>query len=114
MNALENNTHTSVAIGSASDVAPGDMIAGHLPDGTRVAIYNVEGQLYATDDLCTHGNASLVDEESLEGCTIECGLHLGTFDVRTGKVLGAPCTKALRTYPVRNDSGTVWIDVAAG
>ena len=114
MNALENITGTAVAVGAAEDVGPGDMIARDLPDGTRVAIYNVEGQLYATDDRCTHGNASLVDEGTLEGCTIECGLHLGGFDVRTGEAVAAPCTKALRTYPVRNEGGTIWIQVAAG
>lgn len=106
-------TTQSHRLASAADIPPGEMVAGNLPSGRRIAIYNVEGKYYATDDLCTHGQASLVDEGSLEGCTIECGLHLGAFDVRTGAAVAAPCSKALRTYPAREDGGEVWIDVAA-
>lgn len=106
-------TTQSHRLALAADVPPGEMVAGNLPSGRRIAIYNVEGSFYATDDLCTHGQASLVDEGSLDGCTIECGLHLGAFDVRTGAAVAAPCVKALRSYPAREESGGVWVDVAA-
>lgn len=95
----------------AADIACDSVAAGNLPDGRRVAIYNVAGSFYASDDSCTHGAASLADDGTLEGCVIECGLHLGSFDVRTGAVVSAPCTKPLRTYPVHVRGGEVWLDL---
>jgi nitrite reductase/ring-hydroxylating ferredoxin subunit len=64
-----------------------------------VCLYNVDGTIYATDDLCTHGLASLADGY-LEGDEIVCPLHDGRFCVRTGRAAGAPCTVAIKTYSV--------------
>ncbi|HWZ49498.1 MAG TPA: non-heme iron oxygenase ferredoxin subunit [Herbaspirillum sp.] len=66
-------------------------------DGNSVAIYNIDGAVYATDDTCTHGLASLSKGE-LDGDIVECSLHFGAFHVPTGKPVGAPCSIALRTY----------------
>ena len=96
---------------AVSDIAPNSVGGKNLPDGRRVAIYHVDGGFYASDDNCTHGNASLSEDGTLEGCVIECGLHFGSFDVRTGAVVGAPCTRPLRTYPVRISGGAVWLDL---
>lgn len=104
-------TTKSIQMCNASDIPPGEMTARNLPQGRRIAIYNVDGAFYATDDTCTHGQASLVDEGSLEGCKIECGLHLGVFDVRTGAAVGPPCVTPLRSYPARNEGGGIWVDV---
>ena len=65
----------------------------------------------ATDDLCTHGNASLADG-MIDGDAIECPLHLGTFDIRTGAPGAAPCTVALRTYKLREEAGTLLMEIA--
>ena len=96
---------------AVTDIAPNSVGGKNLPDGRRVAIYHVDGGFYASDDNCTHGNASLSEDGTLEGCVIECGLHFGSFDVRTGAVLAAPCTRPLRTYPVQICDGAVWLDV---
>lgn len=98
---------------SLADVAEGSIGSAELPDGRRVAVYLVEGKAFATDDRCTHGNSSLADEGCLEGHIVECGMHLGTFDVRTGEAVGPPCTKALRTYPVEIRDGQVVLSQAA-
>ena len=102
-----------IALCSLDSVADGGIGAGDLPDGRRVAVYLVEGQAYATDDRCTHGNSSLTADGCLEGHIVECGMHLGTFDVRTGGAVGPPCTKALRTYPVEIRDGQVMLSDAA-
>lgn len=78
-------------------------LAGH-----SIALYVVDGAYYATADLCTHGQASLADGY-LEGALIECPLHQGTFDVTTGAAVGAPCTVALRTYPVKLENGLLHV-----
>lgn len=76
-----------------------------------VAVFNLGGDLTATDDTCTHSTSSLVDEGYVDGETIECGYHFATFCLRTGSVLKAPASKPLRTWPVDVRDGQVWIDV---
>lgn len=74
--------------------------------GEPVCLYNVGGEIYATHDTCTHGQASLADG-FIEGEEIECPLHQGRFRIATGKAVAAPCTEDLRTYPVKIHDGAV-------
>jgi len=76
--------------------------------GQPIAVYWVDGQFFATTDQCSHGQASL-SEGYLEGPVIECPLHQGQFDVRTGEPLRAPCTVAIRCYPVRAIEGAIHV-----
>lgn len=86
-------------------------------DGTRqvsfrgepVCLYNVGGKIYATHDTCTHAQASLADGFLVADYQIECPLHQGTFDIRTGKAVGAPCVIDLRTYVVRLEQGLIFL-----
>lgn len=94
------------------ELEEGSIGARTLPDGHRVAIFRVAGEVYVTDDLCTHGAASLADEGSIEGCIVECSWHFGTFDVRTGMPTAGPCTEPLRIYRVEVAEGEVWVEVA--
>ncbi|MFC3996697.1 bifunctional 3-phenylpropionate/cinnamic acid dioxygenase ferredoxin subunit [Nocardiopsis sediminis] len=64
-----------------------------------IAVFNVDGEVYAIDDTCTHQNASLSDGW-LEGCFIECPLHEAAFDLRTGMPTCPPAKRAVRTHPV--------------
>jgi nitrite reductase/ring-hydroxylating ferredoxin subunit/thioredoxin reductase len=97
-----------------TDIDEGSIGSTTLSDGTRVAIYRVRGEeVFATDDRCSHGASSLCDEGALEGYVIECGLHLGSFDIRTGKPVATPCTKSIRTYPAHVRGGTIWIATQA-
>ncbi len=82
-----------------NDVPEGDVI-GIKVAGKDIALYEVEGEVYATDNLCTHGAARMSDG-FLEGREIECPLHQGRFDVCTGKAMCAPLTENIRTYPVK-------------
>lgn len=81
------------------DVPEGDVV-GIKVNGKEIALYEVEGEIYATDNICTHGHARMSDG-FLEGREIECPLHQGKFDVCTGQALCAPLTENIRTYPVR-------------
>jgi nitrite reductase/ring-hydroxylating ferredoxin subunit len=81
------------------DVAAGDVIGVEV-GGRSIAIYDCDGDLFATDNICTHAYACLSDGW-LDGQTIECPLHAARFDVRTGKVLDPPATEDLKTYPIR-------------
>ncbi len=75
-----------------------------------LALYCLEGEFYATDDRCTHQEASLSDGYVQDG-TIECPRHQGLFDILTGKALAAPASEDLRTYPVRIEGERVWVRV---
>jgi nitrite reductase/ring-hydroxylating ferredoxin subunit len=68
-----------------------------LPDGNEVAVYNVGGEFYATDNFCPHRGARLT-EGVLCGYIVECGLHGWQFDVRTGECLTVP--EKIKTYRV--------------
>ncbi len=81
------------------DVPEGDVV-GIRVAGKEIALYEVEGEIYATDNICTHGHARMSDG-FLEGREIECPLHQGRFDVCSGKALCAPLAENIRTYPVR-------------
>ena len=62
-----------------------------------LAVYNLEGKFYATEDRCSHGESSL-SEGFIEGSLIICPLHFGSFDIRTGLPVDAPCTREIATY----------------
>ena len=79
----------------AKDEVLGIEIAGH-----SIALYRVDGEIFATDNICTHAYACLSDGW-LDGEVIECPLHAARFDIRTGKVIDPPATEDLKTYLVR-------------
>ncbi|MGO8916026.1 MAG: bifunctional 3-phenylpropionate/cinnamic acid dioxygenase ferredoxin subunit [Stellaceae bacterium] len=93
-----------------TDIGPGEGKRIELAGRAPIAIFNVDGAYYATDDTCTHGQASLCDG-LLEGTTIECPFHTGTFDVATGKPLAYPATEPLNTYAVRVDGDDLILDL---
>lgn len=97
---------------AAADAVPEEDVIAVAVAGKEVALYGVDGQVYATDNICTHGHARLCDG-FLEGGEIECPLHQGRFDVRSGKAMCAPLTEDLRTYPVKIENGRVFVDLGA-
>lgn len=76
-----------------------------------IAVFNVDGQLYAIDDTCTHQDASLADGW-LEGCVVECPLHASCFDLRTGQASGPPAKRSVRTHRVVVVDGMVYVQPA--
>ncbi len=92
----------------AAEELPTDDVQGLVVAGRDIAVYTVGDEVYATDNLCTHGNARLCDG-FLEGHEIECPLHQGRFDVRDGRPTCAPVTEPLRSYPVKVEGGRVFL-----
>jgi len=103
-------TTTNWIDAAARDDVPQDDVIAVAAGGREIALYSVNGDVYATDNICTHGQARLC-EGFLEGHEIECPLHQGKFDVRTGVPTCAPATEALRSYPVKIEGGRVWLVV---
>ena len=96
------------AVCQAEDVPEGEA-RGFSLGGTPIAIYNVEGTFYATEDRCTHGLASL-SEGLLDGDLIECPLHFGAFNVKTGAAAAPPCSVSIRTFVVREEAGQLMVE----
>ncbi|MCG6873185.1 MAG: non-heme iron oxygenase ferredoxin subunit [Gammaproteobacteria bacterium] len=78
-------------------------------NGHRLLLAKVDGQLYCTDDLCTHEDASLCSG-SIHGYVLKCPLHNGCFDVRDGRALEEPAEDDLRSYPVSVRDGDVFVE----
>jgi naphthalene 1,2-dioxygenase system ferredoxin subunit len=93
---------------TATGDVPADDVIGVLVAGREIALYSAGGEIFATDNICTHGQARLC-EGFLDGHEIECPLHQGKFDVRTGQATCAPVTEAIKSYPVRIEGGRVFL-----
>lgn len=99
-----------VKVCSDSDVPDGEIRAYTLPDGVVIAVYNVDGNFHATDDTCSHGEASLSEDGVLDGCEVECSWHFGRFNVETGMPCASPCSIPIRAYNVRVIDGYVNVE----
>lgn len=99
-----------VPVCAANDLIAGQIRGASLPDGTRIALYNIKGRIYATDDTCTHEEASLSQDGTVVDDQVECGWHFCAFDIATGEVCSSPCSEPLRTYRVTVVDGMVYVE----
>lgn len=81
-------------------------------DGLILAVFNLGGRFFVTDDTCTHGPGSLSEGE-IDGEIVECNFHNGAFHIPTGRVEAPPCMVQLRTYAVEVRDGKVCIEAPA-
>ncbi|XSC47532.1 non-heme iron oxygenase ferredoxin subunit [Bradyrhizobium sp. RDT10] len=107
---IQTENRNLAAICNASEVIDGEIKGAELPNGERIALYRYREKIYATSDICTHGEASLSEEGLLTGNIVECTWHFGTFDVTTGRAETSPCTVPLKTYPVQIIDGMIYVE----
>jgi len=100
---------SKIELCNAADVAAGTALKVETA-GLSVAVFNVDGEFYVLDDLCTHGPGSL-SEGYIEGDVVECNFHNGQFNIRTGEVVLPPCMIPMKTYPTSVENGKVVIEV---
>ena len=96
-------------VANADDVAPEEPIKVQVGD-EEIALYHVDGDIYATSNICTHAFASMVDGYQ-EGVEIECPLHEGRFNIKTGAPVCPPVSEPLRTFEVKVENGKVLVKV---
>ena len=96
-----------ISVCPLDDLPPGEAV--RVEADVPLAVFNVDGELYALDDTCTHQDASLA-EGYLEGCWVECPLHASTFDLRTGAVSGPPAKVGVRTHAVSVVDGVIHVE----
>ncbi len=99
-----------VVVASVADVEEGGALGVEV-NGLQLAVYHVGDAWYCTDNVCTHAFALLTDGW-LEDHVIECPLHGGQFDIRTGEGLCPPIAKDVQTFPVRIEGTDVLVGLA--
>jgi len=93
-----------------SAVSDGRPFSGGIGD-TKIGVFEVDGEYFAINNVCTHAFALLTNGFQ-EGCLVECPLHAGFFDVKTGKAQGGIVDKDVRAYPVKIEDGWIFVDMA--
>ena len=91
---------------ASAELLPGEYRVAEA-DGIQVAVFNIDGELYAIEDVCTHDGGELTGGE-LDGAEVICPRHGARFDVRTGAALCAPAYEPTAKFPVKIENGAVW------
>jgi nitrite reductase/ring-hydroxylating ferredoxin subunit len=98
-----------VTVPDGSEPEPGEMAAFEIR-GERIAVANLDGTLYAFDDVCPHRQCSLAGGD-LQETVVTCPCHGSQFEIRTGERLRGPAVRAVRTFAVRIENGTLQLEV---
>jgi nitrite reductase/ring-hydroxylating ferredoxin subunit len=93
-------------VAQTSDLSPGEVMYVEV-GSDPVALINLEGEFYALCDICTHQDASLSDGE-VYGDEIECPMHGGAFEIRTGLPVNFPVVVPVETYDVKVEGDRVF------
>jgi 3-phenylpropionate/trans-cinnamate dioxygenase ferredoxin component len=104
----ESASTVRVRVCASDELAPGEAI--QVPTTPPIAVFNVDGEFYATDDTCTHEESSLADGY-IDGDQVECSFHFAKFCIRTGEALSFPATRSLATFPVIVEGGDLFVEV---
>ncbi len=95
-----------IRVGIRSELLPGEFKV--VWDGdTSIAVYNIDGDLYAVEDVCTHDGGELAGGD-LHGYEVECLRHGARFDLRTGAVTAPPAYEPISSFPVKEEDGAIW------
>jgi len=98
-----------VNVAHLSDIAPGEVRVFEI-EGEDIALCNIDGEIYAIADLCTHDDGPL-GQGHLHGDQIECPRHGARFDVRSGKALTLPAVVPIPTFEVKIEGDEVLVNV---
>jgi 3-phenylpropionate/trans-cinnamate dioxygenase ferredoxin subunit len=98
-----------VKLASKAEVPEGEVV-GLEAGGQQVAVYCDNGEYFATGNVCTHQFALLSDGFFEDGC-IECPLHQGRFDIRTGKAMCDPVTEDVQVFPVKVEGDEIYANI---
>ena len=97
----------AIKIANLTDVKQGKMFRTKI-NNNFILLANINNEIFAIDDMCTHEDASLY-KGALKGHCVECPLHGSHFDFRTGKPDGNPATEAVKTYDIEVRENEIFI-----
>jgi len=101
-----------LTVAPAASIPPGDYAQIEI-DTVLVAVFNVDGQFHAVDDICTHDGGELAGG-AVEGDVVVCPRHGARFSLRTGAALTPPAYEPVRTYATRVTDGMVEVQSEPG
>jgi len=104
-----NEATNWVTVARRADV-PAGQAKGVKVGNQEIALYNLDGEYYATDNVCSHAYAQLSDG-FIERGQIVCPLHAGCFDIKTGKALEPPAEEDIKTFPVRLNGDEIQVAI---
>lgn len=96
-----------VSVGTAGEIGAGEMSSFGAGE-RQIAVANIDGDLHAFDDVCTHQQCSLAEGE-LDGTVVECPCHGSQFDVTSGEVVNGPATEPVDVFEVREEGGSLQV-----
>lgn len=96
-----------VTVAKVGELAPGQWRTIDV-DGTPIAVFNLDGEYYAIEDVCTHDGGQLTGG-TVEGAEIVCPRHGARFCIKTGAALCAPAYEPTATFPVRVENGEIQV-----
>ena len=99
-----------VKVAALSDIPPGDMVSVRV-GAEEILLVNLDGDLHACDDICTHAYANL-SEGDLEEGEVVCPLHGAVFDVASGAPVTPPATEPLRKFAIRIEGDDILVGPA--
>jgi len=105
-----NAMNQSIQVAAVADLPAGTSKLVEV-NRTRIALFNLDGEIYAIEDVCTHDGGPLVEGKLVNGCQIQCPRHGARFDIRTGAALSFPAFEPTRTYAVQIREGMIWIEL---
>jgi len=95
---------------SIDEIPEEEAVEFDIGNDKKIAIFHINNSFFATDNLCTHEEASLCDGY-IDGDTVECPLHQAVYKISTGEVLEPPATKNLKTYQTKIIDGNIFVDL---
>ena len=101
-----------IAVGPTAMVVVGHPGTFEAADGRAVAVFRVDGALYAIDQACTHEDGPLGEADGIDGTIITCPYHDWKFDVRDGSCVTDPA-RPVPSYPVKEKDGFIWLGKAS-
>lgn len=98
-----------VRVAATSDIPPGKSVLVEI-EGIRIAVFNLDGEYYAIEDVCTHDGGPLVEGEIIEGGQVQCPRHGARFDIRTGEALSMPAFEPTPSYQVQVEGEDIYVE----
>jgi nitrite reductase/ring-hydroxylating ferredoxin subunit len=101
-----------VRVCGTDELPPGHAKRVLVQHRAPIAVFNVAGRFYVTDDDCTHGLSSFAKDGQVLDDEVECGWHGGRFNIITGEATCSPCAVRLNTYAVEVEGPDVFALIA--
>jgi 3-phenylpropionate/trans-cinnamate dioxygenase ferredoxin component len=80
-------------------------------EGRKIALFRVDGEVYALDDVCSH-EYSLLSEGEIWDDAVYCPKHGSKFEIKSGAVRSLPATKPVASHPVKVEEGTIYVELS--